>query len=124
MCFFQVPNPKPQTQFRYSFLVEPPHPPPPAPNPTQPTQPHKPFSLSSSSSSPPRSPASRPIVLARELTKLHEEIFRGTLKEATDRYGGAGPKDPRGEFTVVLGPRDANRAAGGAGDGAVVLEAR
>eukprot|EP00904_Undaria_pinnatifida_P000225 jgi/Undpi1/10202/HiC_scaffold_28.g12655.m1 len=65
-----------------------------------------------------------PIVLARELTKLHEEIFRGTLKEATDRYGGAGPKDPRGEFTVVLGPRDANRAAGGAGDGAVVLEAR
>ncbi|CAM9953944.1 unnamed protein product, partial [Laminaria digitata] len=77
----------------------------------------------------------RPIILARELTKLHEEIFRGTLKEAADRYGqqgqqgaggaGAGARDPRGEFTVVLGPRDANEATEGGADGAAAaLEAR
>ncbi|RLE14981.1 MAG: 16S rRNA (cytidine(1402)-2'-O)-methyltransferase [Actinobacteria bacterium] len=42
----------------------------------------------------------RRIVLARELTKLHEEIWRGTLAEAISHWGD---KDNiRGEFTVVI----------------------
>jgi 16S rRNA (cytidine1402-2'-O)-methyltransferase len=42
----------------------------------------------------------RPVVLARELTKLHEEVFRGTLAEAV-AHVGASP--PRGEQVIVLG---------------------
>lgn len=41
----------------------------------------------------------RRVVLARELTKLHEEVWRGTLAEAVAR-GLEG--EPRGEFVVVL----------------------
>jgi 16S rRNA (cytidine1402-2'-O)-methyltransferase len=43
----------------------------------------------------------RPVALARELTKLHEEVWRGTLGEAASRVGGAGP--PRGEWVLVVG---------------------
>lgn len=42
----------------------------------------------------------RPVVLARELTKLHEEWFRGSLTAASEWLEG---NDPRGEFVVVLG---------------------
>ena len=42
----------------------------------------------------------RPIVVGRELTKIHQEFIRGTAKELTNRFGGA-----RGEFTVVVGPQ-------------------
>lgn len=45
----------------------------------------------------------RPVVIARELTKLHEEVFHGTLAEAVEKYGGA--KEAKGEFTIVLGPQ-------------------
>ena len=41
----------------------------------------------------------RPIIVARELTKLHEQIVRTTAREAT---GAAIPE--KGEFTIVLGP--------------------
>jgi len=41
----------------------------------------------------------RQIAVGRELTKLHEEIFRGTLSEA-QAYFTVNP--PRGEFTLVL----------------------
>ena len=41
----------------------------------------------------------RRVVLARELTKLHEEVWRGTLGEAVAR-GLEG--EPRGEYVVVL----------------------
>lgn len=41
----------------------------------------------------------RRLVVARELTKLHEEIWRGTLEEAQSRW-----TEGRGEFTVVLEP--------------------
>ena len=41
----------------------------------------------------------RPIILARELTKVHQEFIRGTASELTHRIS-----DPRGEFTVVVGP--------------------
>jgi 16S rRNA (cytidine1402-2'-O)-methyltransferase len=43
--------------------------------------------------------AERPVVLARELTKLHEELWRGTLGEAVAR---AAAVEPRGEYVIVL----------------------
>ncbi len=42
----------------------------------------------------------RPVTLARELTKLHEELWRGTLAEAVVQVGVV---EPRGEYVVVLG---------------------
>jgi 16S rRNA (cytidine1402-2'-O)-methyltransferase len=41
----------------------------------------------------------RRVAVARELTKLHEEIYRGTLGEALAYYEGAPPK---GEVTLVV----------------------
>ncbi len=41
----------------------------------------------------------RRVVLARELTKLHEEVWRGTLGEAVDRLKTV---EPRGEHVLVL----------------------
>jgi 16S rRNA (cytidine1402-2'-O)-methyltransferase len=45
--------------------------------------------------------AERPAALARELTKLHEEMWRGTLGELAAR---AADETPRGEVTIVVGP--------------------
>jgi 16S rRNA (cytidine1402-2'-O)-methyltransferase len=39
----------------------------------------------------------RKLAVCRELTKLHEEIFRGTVSEAIRRF-----TEPRGEFTLVI----------------------
>ncbi len=44
--------------------------------------------------------ASRRVAVARELTKLHEEWFRGTLSEAADYYR---QHPPRGEVSLVVG---------------------
>lgn len=41
----------------------------------------------------------RQVVLARELTKLHEEVYRGALDEAIRRLE---ERSPRGEFVVLL----------------------
>jgi 16S rRNA (cytidine1402-2'-O)-methyltransferase len=41
----------------------------------------------------------RQVAVGRELTKLHEEIFRGKLSEAIDYFNQS---PPRGEFTLVL----------------------
>jgi 16S rRNA (cytidine1402-2'-O)-methyltransferase len=41
----------------------------------------------------------RPVAVARELTKLHEEIFRGKLGEALAHFTS---QSPRGEFTLVV----------------------
>ncbi len=41
----------------------------------------------------------RPVVVARELTKLHEEVWRGTLDQAVAR-GARRP--PRGEYVLVV----------------------
>jgi 16S rRNA (cytidine1402-2'-O)-methyltransferase len=41
----------------------------------------------------------RQVAVGRELTKLHEEIFRGSLSEAHDHFSN---NLPRGEFTLVL----------------------
>lgn len=44
--------------------------------------------------------ADRPLVVTRELTKLHEEVWRGTLGEGLEDWGR---REPRGEFTLVIG---------------------
>jgi 16S rRNA (cytidine1402-2'-O)-methyltransferase len=50
----------------------------------------------------------RQVVLARELTKLHEEVWRGTLGAAIDHVEAGGV---RGEYVVVVGPAPAPPAA-------------
>ncbi len=48
----------------------------------------------------------RPAAVARELTKLHEEVRRGSLSELAAHYEKAGA--PKGEVTLlVAGPQDA-----------------
>ncbi len=42
----------------------------------------------------------RPAAIARELTKLHEEVRRGTLAELAKAF----PNPPRGEIVIVVGP--------------------
>jgi 16S rRNA (cytidine1402-2'-O)-methyltransferase len=42
----------------------------------------------------------RPVCVARELTKLHEELRRGTLSEVITHFQGT---PPRGEITLVVG---------------------
>ena len=49
--------------------------------------------------------ADRPAAVVRELTKLHEEVVRGTVAELAAQF--AGP--PKGEIVVVLGPPAASR---------------
>ncbi|WP_407933359.1 16S rRNA (cytidine(1402)-2'-O)-methyltransferase [Futiania mangrovi] len=44
----------------------------------------------------------REAAVARELTKLHEEVRRGTLADLAAHYAEAGP--PKGEIVVVVGP--------------------
>lgn len=44
----------------------------------------------------------RPAAVARELTKLFEEVRRGPLPELARHFAEAGP--PRGEVTIVVGP--------------------
>jgi 16S rRNA (cytidine1402-2'-O)-methyltransferase len=41
----------------------------------------------------------RPACVARELTKLHEEVARGSLRELAERFA----KGARGEVTIVVG---------------------
>jgi 16S rRNA (cytidine1402-2'-O)-methyltransferase len=42
----------------------------------------------------------RPVAVARELTKIHEETFRGRLADAVDHVS---TQPPRGEHVIVLG---------------------
>jgi 16S rRNA (cytidine1402-2'-O)-methyltransferase len=48
----------------------------------------------------------RTIAVARELTKLHEEIFRGNVSAALEYFG----QGLRGEVTVVVGPGEPSPA--------------
>lgn len=43
----------------------------------------------------------REVAVCRELTKLHEEVVRGTAEELAARYAG---RPPKGEVVLVLGP--------------------
>jgi 16S rRNA (cytidine1402-2'-O)-methyltransferase len=55
-------------------------------------------------------PAKTPVAVCRELTKLHEEVFRGTAAEAARRFSGG----TKGEIVLVV--------RGGTGAGATGLE--
>ncbi len=50
----------------------------------------------------------RPAVLAREVTKLHEEFLRGRLSELRTRLGR---KPPKGEITLLIGAAPGEAAA-------------
>jgi 16S rRNA (cytidine1402-2'-O)-methyltransferase len=50
----------------------------------------------------------RPVALCRELTKLHEEVVRGTAAELAGRYADA---PPRGEVVLVVGGAPARTGA-------------
>jgi 16S rRNA (cytidine1402-2'-O)-methyltransferase len=56
----------------------------------------------------------RPVAVARELTKVHEEVVRGTAAELAERYGS---DPPRGEIVLVVGGAP---AAAGADPGPAV----
>jgi len=49
----------------------------------------------------------RRVAVARELTKVHEEFVRGTLRQAAAYYS---EHPPRGEVTLVLGPIEGESA--------------
>ena len=39
----------------------------------------------------------RKVVLAREITKIHEEFIRGSIEDITDRIG-----EPKGEYVILI----------------------
>ncbi|MDC0631069.1 16S rRNA (cytidine(1402)-2'-O)-methyltransferase [Candidatus Marinimicrobia bacterium] len=47
----------------------------------------------------------RPAVVAREITKLHEEFIRGTLPKLYEYYS---KKTPKGECVILIGKSDEN----------------
>lgn len=51
----------------------------------------------------------RPAAVARELTKMFEEVRRGPLPDLARHYGEAGP--PKGEMVVVVAPPDSHPGA-------------
>jgi 16S rRNA (cytidine1402-2'-O)-methyltransferase len=59
--------------------------------------------------------ADRPVALVREVTKLHEEVWRGSLGEAAERVQTA-PDPPRGEWVLVIGARPEHPAGAGEPD--------
>lgn len=76
-----------------------------------------PFNLSTSPTPPPGR-----CCLARELTKRHEELWRGTLQEAAQEFTERGP---RGEFVLLVegAPAGSAAAAGAAAGGGEAGEA-
>jgi 16S rRNA (cytidine1402-2'-O)-methyltransferase len=50
----------------------------------------------------------RQVAVCRELTKIHEEVVRGSASELAARYRS---EPPRGEIVLVLGPAPASAAA-------------
>jgi 16S rRNA (cytidine1402-2'-O)-methyltransferase len=59
----------------------------------------------------------REAAVARELTKLYEEVRRGTLPELARHYAAAAP--PKGEIVVLVGPPPAAAADNAAIDAAL-----
>ena len=53
----------------------------------------------------------RPIFVARELTKLHEELLWSSPRDLVDKFSS-----PQGEFTLVIPPRDKAREPAAAPD--------
>jgi 16S rRNA (cytidine1402-2'-O)-methyltransferase len=58
----------------------------------------------------------RPVAVCRELTKLHEEVARGTAAELSARFEKS---PPRGEVVLVLGPAEPRPPSDDAGSEAV-----
>jgi len=58
-------------------------------------------------------PAERQVAVCRELTKLHEEIVRGTAAEVATAFEG---REPKGEFTIVIAPSSQPPAVPSVGD--------
>jgi 16S rRNA (cytidine1402-2'-O)-methyltransferase len=58
----------------------------------------------------------RPIVVARELTKIHQELLRGTCEEIAASLNGV-----KGEITVVVGPAEDTPASNVAIDEDVIV---
>ena len=52
-----------------------------------------------------------PLAVCRELTKLHEEVWRGNATDAVEHFA-----EPRGEFTIVVGPTDPDVGAASSHD--------
>jgi 16S rRNA (cytidine1402-2'-O)-methyltransferase len=52
--------------------------------------------------------AQRPVAVCRELTKVHEEVVRGSAAELAARYA---EQAPRGEVVLVIGPAQAASGA-------------
>jgi|LauGreStaDraftv2_3_1035109.scaffolds.fasta_scaffold37236_1 16S rRNA (cytidine1402-2'-O)-methyltransferase len=68
----------------------------------------------------------RGVVVAREMTKLHEEFHRGTIASAHAWYAAIAERDGklRGEFAVVIAPLDAATLEQREGEAAAVAEER
>ena len=47
----------------------------------------------------------RPAVAAREMTKMHEEVIRGTVSDLKSHFS---QNKPKGEFTLMIGKDDKN----------------
>ena len=47
--------------------------------------------------------ANRKIFIGRELTKMHEQIYRGMISEVIDQLTKSSQK---GEFVIVVGPEN------------------
>jgi len=62
------------------------------------------------------------VVVARELTKLHEEVWRGSAREAAARAAAGG--EPRGEHVIVVAGATAPPDGSTGDPGAEALEAR
>jgi 16S rRNA (cytidine1402-2'-O)-methyltransferase len=65
--------------------------------------------------------ASRRAALCRELTKLHEDIWRGTLAELAERSAA---QAPRGEVTIVVAGADPSQAKAGTAAATTFAEGR
>ncbi len=63
----------------------------------------------------------RAAAVCRELTKVHEEVRRGTLGELREHFAATAP---RGEFTLVVAGADSGAAHKGAGTTDADIEAR
>jgi 16S rRNA (cytidine1402-2'-O)-methyltransferase len=61
----------------------------------------------------------RPAAVCRELTKLHEEVARGTLAELARQFRD----DVKGEIVVVIAPASGAAAGGGGTDVAFAVDA-
>lgn len=52
----------------------------------------------------------RKCVLAKELTKLHERYFRGTVTELTEKFKTLTPSEKKGEFVMIIEGRSEDDA--------------